>query len=120
MSIQLTYCLENITGGDLNKLSQSRADLDVLCQKVSPKMVFSTANSHREIGNGYRAEKGFIPKGIGPQGRKPSMLCGAGETALLLTYFSAVRFPYCGYTWEFPHGQVLAKAMPCLPVVCLS
>lgn len=35
------------------------------------------------------AEKGFIPKDMGSQGRKPSVLCGGGgETALLLVVTS--------------------------------
>ncbi|RMC05249.1 hypothetical protein DUI87_18433 [Hirundo rustica rustica] len=84
LSIQQTYCLENITGGDLSKLSQSRTA--VVCQKVNPKVVFSTANSHKEIGNGCRSREEVYSKGHEPSGKKAKHI--GGETALLLVVTS--------------------------------
>lgn len=68
--IQLTYCLENISGGHLRKPSQSRADLEVQYQKISPKPLFSTANSHKEIGDGGRSREGVCSGGHGLPGQK--------------------------------------------------
>lgn len=62
-------------------------------------MVFNTANSHKEVGDGLGAQKGFTLEDMGSWGRKPSMLCGGGggETAVLLVVNSVQsRFPCDG------------------------
>lgn len=62
--------LKKNAGGDLSKLSQSRADPEVLCQKVRPKMMFNTVNSHEEIRNRYRSREGVYSERYGPSGKK--------------------------------------------------
>lgn len=108
-------------GGDLSKLSPSRADPEVLCQKVSPKMVFNTVNSHEEIRNRYRSREGVYSKGYGPSGKKAKHVEWWWWDSLTPgSDFSAVRFPCCGLSNFFLVGQVFVKATPCLPAACLS
>lgn len=108
-------------GGDLSKLSQSRADPEVLCQKVRPKMMFNTVNSHEEIRNRYRSREGVYSERYGPSGKKAKHVEWWWWDSLTPgSDFSAVRFPCCGWSNFFLVGQVFVKATPCLPAACLS
>lgn len=106
--------LKTSLGGHLRKPSQSRADLEVQYQKISPKLLFSTANSHKEIGDGGRSREGVCSGGHGLPGQKAkhAVWWWWWDSSTPGSNLSAVKISMSWLKCFFPHGQVFVKQCP--------